>query len=216
MLASRRWYNTNGSCTWRLLKCLFWMHLDYPWALFIPLKSTLGRLMISVSCFADGSAFMEGSWGGGGVLVGFTEIQDLHLLLRVWCSFVPISHHWGTWWSRRIYNPGSKTGAVLLRRKCSQAVHPTHTFSSRQPQSKSLPPQTAQAVPGTERSLSLMVHFVGKSLFLILAGSISLVGLGLSSCAYPGGRMTLRRAWWKTSSCCYLNANPWCVWSYPN
>lgn len=101
-----------------------------------------------------------------------------------------------------------QTGAVLLRRKCSQAAHPTHTFSSRQPQSKSVPPQTAQAVPGTERNLSLMVHFVGKSLFLVLAGSVSLVGLGLSSCTYSRGRMTLRRAWWKTSSCCYLNANP--------
>lgn len=41
-----------------------------------------------------------------------------------------------------MYRPGSKTGTVLLRRKCSQAVHPTHTVSSRQPQSKSLPPQT--------------------------------------------------------------------------
>lgn len=61
-----------------------------------------------------------------------------------------------------MYKPGSKTGAVLLRRKCSQAVHPTRTFSSRQPQSKSLPPQTTQAVPGTERNLSLMVHFVEK------------------------------------------------------
>lgn len=197
------------------IKVLVWMHLDYPWALFNPLKSTLGRLMVSVSCFADGSAFMEGSWGGGGVHWDPGPPRP-YLLLRAWCSFVPISHHWGTWWSWRIYKPGSKTGAVLLRRKCSQAVHPTHTFSSRQPQSKSLPPQTARAVPGTERNLSLMVHFVGKSLFLVLAGSIFLVGLGLSSCAYSRGRMTLRRAWWKTSSCCYLNANPWCVWSYPN
>lgn len=73
-----------AACTWRLLKCLFWMHLDYPWALFNPLKSTLGSLMISVNCFADGSAFMEGSWGGGGVLVGFTEIQDLHILIYLW------------------------------------------------------------------------------------------------------------------------------------
>lgn len=101
-----------------------------------------------------------------------------------------LSYHWGTWSSWRIYKPGSTTETVLLRRKCSQAVHRTHTFSSRQPQSKSLPPQTTQAVPGTERNLSLMVHFVGKSLFPVLARSISLVGLGLSSCGYHRRKMT--------------------------
>lgn len=70
-------------CTWRLLKCLFWMHLDYPWALFNPLKPTLGSLMISVSCLAGGSAPMEVSWGGLGVLVGFTGIW-VPVLIYFW------------------------------------------------------------------------------------------------------------------------------------
>lgn len=162
--------------------------------------------MISVSCLAGGSAPMEGSeveswWGSLG---SGSQSSFISEGLMLFCaSFLLL----GNLVIMDDYKPGSKTGALLLRRKCSQSVHPTHTFSSRQPQSKSLPPQTTQAVPGTERSLSLMVHFVGKSLFLVLAGPISLVGLGFSSCGYPRRRMTPRSAWQKTSSC-YLHVNP--------
>ena len=101
-----------------------------------------------------------------------------------------------------------------LRRKCIQVVYPMYSFSSRQPRCKKGTATTyaTQAFPNIERNLSLMVHFVEKSLFPVLAGSISLMGLGFSSCRYPRrrmtaglGRVTPRSAWQNTSYFCCLN-----------
>lgn len=130
-----------AACPWRLLKWLFWMHLNYLWALFNPLKPTLGSLMIFCQLPCWWFSTYGRSWGGGGVLV---EIWDLHVLIYLWrhdallCQFPTtgeLCDHGGC-------TTLTAKQAVLLRRKCSQAVHPTHTFSSRQPQSKSLPSQT--------------------------------------------------------------------------
>lgn len=67
---------------------------------------------------------VESWWGSLGSGTSMSSF-----LLRARCSFVPISQHWATRWSWRIYKPGSKTGAVLLRRKCSQASSSrTHLF----------------------------------------------------------------------------------------
>lgn len=101
-----------------------------------------------------------------------------------------------------------------LRRKHTEVAYPACSFSSRQPGYKKgvASIYATQAFPNIERNLSLMVHFVEKSLFLALAGSISLMGLGFSFCGYPGRRMTaslggmvLRSAWHNTRYFCCLN-----------
>lgn len=94
-----------------------------------------------------------------------------------------------------------------LSRKHIEVAYPICSFPSRQPgyDKGTASTYAAQAFPNIERNLSLMLHFVEKSSFLVLAGSISLMGLGFSSCRYPGrrmtaslGRMVLRSAWQNT------------------
>lgn len=87
---------------------------------------------------------MESWWGSLG---SGSQSSFISEGLMLFCANFPLL---GNLVMMEDYKPGSKTRAVLLRRKCSQAVHPTHTFSSRQPQSKSLPPQTTQTVPDRE------------------------------------------------------------------
>lgn len=83
--------------------------------------------MISVSCLAGGSAPMEGSeveswWGSLG---SGSQSSFISEGLMLFCaSFLLL----GNLVIMDDYKPGSKTGALLLRRKCSQSVHPTHLF----------------------------------------------------------------------------------------
>lgn len=101
-----------------------------------------------------------------------------------------------------------------FRRKRVQVVYPIDSFSCRQLRFKkgTATSYATQPFPNIERNLSLMVHFVEKGLFRVVAGSIALMGLGFSSCRYPGRRrivgllrMTPRSAWQESSYFCCLN-----------